>query len=48
MRVTLASTTAGLQLEVADNGTVFDPAGDFPGHLGLRSMRERAEKSVAA
>ena len=36
---------AGLQLEVADNGSGFDTAGDFPGHLGLRSMAERAEKS---
>jgi signal transduction histidine kinase len=45
VRVILASTDAGLELEVADNGTGFDTAGDFPGHLGLRSMRERAEKS---
>jgi signal transduction histidine kinase len=45
VRVALTSTAAGLELEVADNGTGFDPAGDFPGHLGLRSMRERAEKS---
>jgi signal transduction histidine kinase len=45
VRVRLASTGAGLELEVADNGAGFDTAGDFPGHLGLRSMRERAEKS---
>jgi PAS domain S-box-containing protein len=32
------------QLEVADDGVGFDPAGDFPGHLGLKSMRERAER----
>jgi signal transduction histidine kinase len=44
-RVTLTSTADCLQLEVADNGTGFDPTGDFPGHLGLRSMTERAEKS---
>jgi len=44
VNVTLASTATALQLEVADNGTGFDTAGDFPGHLGLRSMRERAEK----
>jgi signal transduction histidine kinase len=44
VRILLASTAAGLELEVADNGTGFDTAGDFPGHLGLRSMRERAEK----
>ena len=29
-------------LEVEDDGVGFDPAGSFPGHLGLQSMRERA------
>jgi signal transduction histidine kinase len=28
---------------VADDGRGFDPADNFPGHLGLQSMRERAE-----
>ena len=28
-------------LEVCDDGGGFDPAGSFPGHLGLKSMRER-------
>lgn len=31
-----------LHLEIKDNGQGFDPTGAFPGHLGLRSMRERA------
>jgi signal transduction histidine kinase len=31
-------------LHVADDGIGFNPAGDFPGHLGLRSMRERVER----
>ena len=31
-------------LEVRDDGRGFDPSGSFPGHLGLRSMRERAAK----
>ena len=31
-------------LEVQDNGVGFDPQGDYPGHLGLRSMEERAAK----
>jgi signal transduction histidine kinase len=31
-----------LRLEVHDDGAGFDPDGEFPGHLGLRSMRERA------
>jgi signal transduction histidine kinase len=29
-------------LEVHDDGAGFDPQGEYPGHLGLRSMRERA------
>jgi signal transduction histidine kinase len=32
-----------LRLEVADDGVGFEVDGEFPGHLGLRSMRERAE-----
>jgi len=31
-------------LEVRDDGRGFDPSGSFPGHLGLRSMSERAAK----
>ena len=40
--LTLASVEGRLRLEVRDNGAGFDAGGDFPGHLGLRSMRERA------
>jgi signal transduction histidine kinase len=32
----------GVELCVADDGRGFDPHADFPGHLGLRFMRERA------
>jgi PAS domain S-box-containing protein len=32
-----------IRFSFADNGTGFDPHGSFPGHLGLKSMRERAE-----
>jgi len=39
--VHLRDDPAGVALEVQDNGLGFDPSGDFPGHLGLRSMRER-------
>lgn len=42
IQVTLSRTDDGLCLEVRDNGQGFDPSGEFPGHLGLRSMRERA------
>ncbi|MDZ7705292.1 MAG: PAS domain-containing protein [Trueperaceae bacterium] len=31
------------RLVIGDDGVGFDPNGDFPGHLGLVSMRERAE-----
>jgi hypothetical protein len=33
-----------LRLPVQDGGIGFDPTGDFPGYLGLRSMRERLER----
>jgi len=33
-----------ITLEVSDDGIGFDAQGDFPGHLGLRSMRERASR----
>ena len=36
-----------LLLEIADDGVGFDPDGSFPGHLGLRSMRERAAQQGA-
>ncbi|MEA2596400.1 MAG: hypothetical protein QOF01_2869 [Thermomicrobiales bacterium] len=49
-RVTLRleNTPVRTTLEVADDGVGFDPAGSFPGHLGLRSMRERAARQGAA
>jgi signal transduction histidine kinase len=33
-----------LALDISDNGLGFDSEGAFPGHLGLRSMRERAAR----
>jgi signal transduction histidine kinase len=33
-----------ITLTVSDDCSGFDPEGDFPGHLGLRSMRERATR----
>jgi signal transduction histidine kinase len=41
--VRLACENQELVLEVEDNGIGFDPAQEFPGHLGLLSMRERVE-----
>jgi signal transduction histidine kinase len=40
--VTMSCGSDGLLLEIADNGQGFDTSGEFPGHLGLRSMKERA------
>jgi PAS domain S-box-containing protein len=40
----LEQETEGTMLEVRDDGIGFDPSGSFPGHLGLKSMRERAER----
>jgi signal transduction histidine kinase len=37
----LTCDDGAMVLHVHDNGSGFDPAGDFPGHLGLKSMRER-------
>lgn len=42
--VRLAGTPGAVVLEVTDNGVGFDPNGDFPGHWGLRSMRERMDR----
>jgi PAS domain S-box-containing protein len=44
LRVRLAHDPNVVTLEVHDDGAGFDPGGAFPGHLGLRSMRERASR----
>jgi|WetSurMetagenome_2_1015567.scaffolds.fasta_scaffold42847_2 PAS domain S-box-containing protein len=41
--VRLTREPESLCLEVCDNGIGFDPLAAYPGHLGLRSMRERAQ-----
>jgi signal transduction histidine kinase len=43
--ITLALKDAVLQMEIVDNGKGFDTSAGFPGHLGLHSMRERAERA---
>jgi signal transduction histidine kinase len=45
VRLALAIDDGRVQLSVEDNGVGFDPGGDFAGHLGLRSMAERARNS---
>jgi signal transduction histidine kinase len=42
--VTLTAGDGLVRLEVRDDGAGFDPTGDFPGHLGLVSMQERARR----
>lgn len=42
--VRLACRNGDVLLEIADDGNGFDTNGSFPGHLGLTSMRERAEQ----
>lgn len=42
--VLLAYDADGITLKISDNGRGFDPGESFPGHLGLRSMRERISK----
>ena len=42
--IRLAERENEITLEVRDNGRGFDPTSAFPGHLGLRSMRERIAK----
>jgi signal transduction histidine kinase len=44
----LESTPAETLLTVWDDGVGFDPDREFPGHLGLQSMRERAAAVGAA
>lgn len=41
VEVRLRTLTTGIMLEVADDGVGFDPEQPFPGHLGIRSIRER-------
>ncbi len=47
MAVHLTQRDGRVQLEVTDDGKGFEPDGSYPGHLGLRSMRERAERVSA-
>ncbi len=42
--VNLFEDNGQVVLEIIDNGIGFDPDQSFPGHLGLRSMRERASR----
>jgi GAF domain-containing protein len=45
VRVALSADSGGLRLTIADDGRGFDASASFPGHIGLQSMRERAERA---
>jgi PAS domain S-box-containing protein len=44
VRIFMDCSNDQIELEVCDNGRGFDSDATFPGHLGLKSMRERAEQ----
>ena len=44
VHLNVSQANGTVTLDVSDDGGGFDPTRDFPGHLGLRSMRERAER----
>lgn len=43
-RITLRQLEDGLELVISDDGRGFDATAEFPGHLGLKSMSERAAR----
>jgi signal transduction histidine kinase len=43
--ITLRQSANSLTLSIRDDGTGYDPGAEYSGHLGLKSMRERAEAS---
>ena len=42
--VRLINADGQLLLSISDDGAGFDTSAEFPGHLGMHTMRERAEK----
>ena len=44
VEIRMGCGSGGLTLEISDDGVGFDAKGEFPGHLGLRSMREQASR----
>ena len=42
--IRLSQVDGAVILEVVDDGVGFDPTVQSPGHMGLRSMQERAEQ----
>jgi signal transduction histidine kinase len=48
VEIKLVDGVGEIVLEVRDDGLGFDASGSFPGHIGLRSMRERAAKLMGS
>jgi PAS domain S-box-containing protein len=44
VEIKMECTPDQITLGITDDGVGFETRGDFPGHLGLRSMRERASR----
>jgi PAS domain S-box-containing protein len=44
VEISMSCSPGWINLEISDDGVGFDAKGEFPGHLGLRSMSERAER----
>jgi signal transduction histidine kinase len=42
--LTLECDDVAIRFDIRDNGVGFDAASEYPGHLGLQSMRERAAR----
>ena len=47
IRLSLTHSGGYLTLEIGDDGRGFEPLSEFPGHLGLTSMSERAARAGA-
>ena len=45
VEVNLSNAGGELLLSISDDGAGFDRRAEFPGHLGMHTMRERAEKA---
>ncbi|MCK4450785.1 MAG: ATP-binding protein, partial [Anaerolineae bacterium] len=44
VEIRLEDREGAIALEVRDDGIGFDPQDEYPGHLGLQSMQERATR----
>ena len=47
VKIELGRDNGGITLQISDDGVGFDANDDFPGHLGLKSMRERTSHQGA-